>query len=341
MDPRLGLALLQRDPLQHLIQVVEHAEQLGYTNFWYGNEKFYRDPWVGLAVAAQHSTQIRLGTFIQDPYTLHPALTAVAIATLDELSQGRAVLLLGAGGGGGQPLDYQRYKPVVALREAIQVIRQLFNGDKVHFEGEIVRFLGGNLHFPVRADIPICVASRGNMVLRMAGEIADGVMIATYATPRGVEHALKRIDLGLERSGRSRSDIRLISRVDTWIDRDRQLAREAVRKMVAGFITTSYPDMGFVKAVGLELSSELQAVLAKKDREYSHANAHLVPDEVIDAFAWTGTVEDVARQIAGVVQLGISEITVLLHPPEGKNELETMRLLAQEVMPLVEEMGNN
>jgi 5,10-methylenetetrahydromethanopterin reductase len=172
----------------------------------------------------------------------------------------------------------------------------------------------------------------------MAGEMADGVMIATYATPRGVRHALGRIDEGLGRAGRTRRDVRLISRVDTCIDPDRGRARDAVRRVLAGFLTTSYPDMGFVRAVGLDLSPALQAVLARKDREHSHAHAHLVPDEVVDAFAWTGSVEEIARQIAAVVELGIRDITVLLHPPPGSDERDGMRVLAEQVRPLVIEM---
>jgi alkanesulfonate monooxygenase SsuD/methylene tetrahydromethanopterin reductase-like flavin-dependent oxidoreductase (luciferase family) len=96
--------------------------------------------------------------------------------------------------------------------------------------------------------------------------------------------------------------------------------------------------MGFVRAVGLELSPELQAVLAKKDREHSHAHAHLVPDEVVDAFTWTGSAEEVARQIAAVVELGIREVTVLLLPPAGGDERDGMRVLAEKVRPLVIEM---
>jgi alkanesulfonate monooxygenase SsuD/methylene tetrahydromethanopterin reductase-like flavin-dependent oxidoreductase (luciferase family) len=63
-----------------------------------------------------------------------------------------------------------------------------------------------------------------------------------------------------------------------------------------------------------------------------------VPDEVVDAFTWTGSVEDVARQIAAVVELGIRDVTVLLHPPPGSDERDGMRALAAEVRPLVMEM---
>ena len=98
MRINLDLALLQMYPPAQLERVVRQCEDLGYRAFRYGNEKYFRDPWIGLTLAAQASSRLRLSTFIQDPFTLHPALTAVAIATLDELSGGRAELVLGPAG---------------------------------------------------------------------------------------------------------------------------------------------------------------------------------------------------------------------------------------------------
>ena len=180
---RLGLGLLQDYPPDELIRIVRTTEDAGYHTFWYGNEKYFRDPYIGLALAAVNTSRLQLGTFIADPYTAHPALTAVSIATLDELSHGRAILLIGAGGGGGAGLGYTRTRPAVAIRESIHVIRGLLAGERVTFEGQVIRFIDGQLDFAARADLPVYVASRGDLVLSMAGEVADGVMIATYATP--------------------------------------------------------------------------------------------------------------------------------------------------------------
>ena len=80
MHINFDLALLQMYPPEQLIRVVQLCERLGYRTFRYGNEKYFRDPWIGLAVAAEHTRALRLSTFVQDPFTLHPALTAVAIA---------------------------------------------------------------------------------------------------------------------------------------------------------------------------------------------------------------------------------------------------------------------
>jgi 5,10-methylenetetrahydromethanopterin reductase len=339
MRINLDLALLQMYPPAQLERIVRQCEDLGYRAFRYGNEKYFRDPWIGLTLAAQASSRLRLSTFIQDPYTLHPALTAVAIATLDELSGGRAELVLGAGGGGGGALGYQRLRPARAIRETIDVVRGMLRGERVDYAGEVVRFGGGRLNFPARPDIPIVVATRGNLVLRIAGEHADGVMIATYATPIGVEHALAQVDQGLARAGRTRADISINSRVDAWVDRDPRVAQAALRPMIAGFLTTSYPDKNFVHVVGQEISPALDAVLAKKDRDHSWANAHLVSDELLAQFCWAGTPEQVAEQIAAVVRLGITDVTVVLHPPHDappSDVEEVIRSFAEDVRPMVE-----
>jgi 5,10-methylenetetrahydromethanopterin reductase len=316
---RLGLGLLQEYPPDRLAAIVRLTEQAGYHTVWYGNEKYFRDPYIGLAVAALNSSVLKLGTFVADPYTAHPALTAVSIATLDELCGGRAILLLGAGGGGGTGLGYVRRKPAQALREAIQVIRGLLRGERVTLEGEVVRFSNGKLSFPSRADLPIYVASRGNLVLSMAGEAADGVMIATYAEPAGVRHALSRIELGARKAARRVQDLRVISRVDAWIDdRDPGAARDAVRPMVARFMTTSYPDTRFVEAVGASIPPPLLEVMRQKDRELATRSGHLVTDQLLDAFTWAGTAEQVAARARAVMALGIEDITICLHPPEGQ-----------------------
>src|SRR5688500_3233121 len=110
------------------------AEAEGYADFWYSDEKFYRDPWVGLTLAALESRAIRLGPGVTEPYARHPARLAMAIASLDEVAGGRAVLGIGAGGTGFPPMGIERRKPAVALREAVAVIRALLAGETVTYE---------------------------------------------------------------------------------------------------------------------------------------------------------------------------------------------------------------
>lgn len=339
MNFRLGVGLLQDYKPSELIVLVRMIEALGYDDLWYANEKFYRDPWIGLTIAALHSQRLRLGTFIADPYTQHPALIAVAIASLAEVAPERVVLLMGASGAGARPLGYGRHKPAIAIREAVELIRRLLRGEYVHFEGEVIHFDGARLSFETRSDIPIYVASRGDLTLKMGGEVADGVMIATYATPDGLQHGLNRVRAGAEKSGRNVKELEILTRVDVCIHPDRRVALDAVRPMVARMMGSSYPDKRFVHQMDLEIPRELERVLAKKDHALTTQAAHLVPDEIVEAYTWAGTASEVAARVASIVRIGINNITFLAHPyDQDVGIVPIIKAFAEEVRPQVNEM---
>ncbi len=337
-DIKLGMGLhwLEEQSYDDLVAQIEEAEALGYDQIWVSNEKFFHDMYVVASVVAEHTTRVRIGTFVADPYTHHPALTAMAAGTLDKISGGRAILGMGAGGTGFPVLGIKRTRPAAAIKEAVEVIRALWRGETVDYHGEVIHCSNGRLNFRARHDIPVTVASRGNLVLGTGGEVADSVMIATYAEPVGIQHALSMVEKGAQRSGRSIDDITIISRVDACISSDRRAAYDAVKPMVGVFLWTSYPDREFVRRVGLQVPPELEAIIAKRDYNLMAPNAHLIPDEFVDKFCWAGTPEEVADKVVAVVRMGIEHITFLPHPTEGGSTLETMREFARTVKPLVD-----
>jgi 5,10-methylenetetrahydromethanopterin reductase len=142
MDIKLGVGIhwLTRDlSYRDLANHVEEVEDLGYEQLWVSNEKFFHDMYVMATVAAEHTSKVKIGTFVADPYTHHPALTAMAVGSLDEVSDGRAILGMGAGGTGFPVMGIKRTKPALAIKEAVHVIRRLWAGDTVDFEGEIIK----------------------------------------------------------------------------------------------------------------------------------------------------------------------------------------------------------
>src|SRR5438093_3166722 len=94
---RTGLLLLPSRPASELSDLAARAEALGYDDFWLADERFFREVYALLALAATRTRRIRLGPCVTDPFSRHPALTTMAIATLDEISGGRAILVFGAG----------------------------------------------------------------------------------------------------------------------------------------------------------------------------------------------------------------------------------------------------
>jgi 5,10-methylenetetrahydromethanopterin reductase len=342
MSIKLGTSVFWADaPFDEIVKLIELCEELGYDYIWIPNEKFFHEMYVTATVAALRTKLPKIGTFIADPYTYHPALTSISIATLDDVSGGRAILGIGAGGTGFPAMGIERRKPATAIKETIQIIRGLLRGETVTFEGEVRNIKAGRLNFKPRADIPIIVASRGDSILRVAGEVADGAMIATYAEPVGVRFAMSLVEKGAKQAGRDPREVTIISRVDACISKDRRQAIEAVKPMIGVFLWTSYPDRQFVHRVGLEVPAELEKIIAKRDYNLMAEYAHLIPDEFADKFCWAGTAEDVAQKVAAITKLGIDHITFNPLPPKGGDVVETIREFAKTVKPLVEEMTSN
>lgn len=335
MKIRTGVGVWFYEPMPRVVELARQSEAWGYDHVWYPNHKLHRDLYVGLTAAAMATERIQVGTFIADLYSLHPALVAAAAGTIDELSGGRVILTLATGGANFKEVGLARTRPVKTMAEGVEIIRRLFRGETVSFEGEIFRTDAARLQFPVRADLPIWIATRGDRMFELAGRVADGVMIATYATPPGVRHALGLIRKGAASAGRRMEEITLMTRVDMCVGPSSREAREAVKPMIAMFLMGSYPDQGYIRHAGLTVPEPLEAMMRQKNEALALASGHLVPDEFVDAFTWAGTPEEVARQVAAVVELGIPEVCILPQPPRGQPVDPIMRSFIEDVMPRV------
>ena len=328
-----GVGCWQTHVLGDLVADLQAVEEAGLDYFWYGNEKLHADMWLGLAAAALNSKRVKLGTFIADPYTVHPAITAAMIGTLDHYSDGRAVLVLGAGGSGLHELGLERHKPVRTMEDAVTAIRDLLAGRRVVRDGPVFG-ADAQLHFPVRSDVPIWIATRGEKMLELAGRVADGVMFGTIARSEDLAEAIEHVQTGAEAVGRSLDDVTLCARVDVVVDEDRNAARDALRAFVAGVLSASFPDRGFVERAGLQVPDDLEEICASKDLRLAWSSGHLVPDEFVDAFTWAGTPEHVAERVAAAVELGIENITVVFHQGAGPTPAQ-IRGFAETVIPRV------
>jgi alkanesulfonate monooxygenase SsuD/methylene tetrahydromethanopterin reductase-like flavin-dependent oxidoreductase (luciferase family) len=137
------------------------------------------------------------------------------------------------------------------------------------------------------------------------------------------------------------SDLTLISRVDGWVDEDPARARDALRPMIARLLASSHPDRSFVDAVGVEIPRELSAVIQERNRDRAQAAAHLVTDELVDAFSWAGTGEDVLRRVAAIGELGVSHVTFVPHPPPGETVEDGIRAFARGVIEPLRRGGSD
>lgn len=334
--PPIGVLLAADYTSAELVRLGVLAEELGYDRFWYVDVRLQRECYIGLASIAMRTERIELATGVTDPYSRHPAITAAAIATLDELSKGRAVLGLGLGGAGFRELGLEKKLPVAALRESITMIRGLLQGEKVTQNGKVVSLANGRLDFkPVRGKVPIYIATQGERISRLSGELADGVLIANTVSQPGVEFYVQQVADGAAKAGRSMRDIDINLRWEICISRDEAAAIGAMRRRLTQRMINGYPHWGFLKTLGVSVPESFAAIAAKKDPALLNAAIEALPMDVFNASMLAGGPERVAALIAPLLRREVTGITIRPHACPGTTVEDVMRAFIKDVMPLV------
>ncbi len=341
---QFSIASLGEEPAHRFVPFVQLCEQLGYDSFTHADEKWTRDVWVRLALAAAGTSRIGLGITVTDPYTRHPALTAQAGATLGEASRGRLRIMLGAGSHFETMPGYASVRPAVGIRESIEVMRGLWSNERITVDGEVIRFTAGTLDFQLRPqDAPsVWVAGRGPQILATGGAVADGVLIGSFATPSGVAWAKEEIARGLQRAGRTWDDIRLASWLYVSIlEHADDPIPDGVRRGVSHALWSSRAIVtGLLEGIDLgEGSDEFRTFLRDAPHEWSPPVMaelrRLIPRGAFDVLSLCGTAEQVATRIKALEGEGISEI-VAWPFPAGDLDVEDFAIqFAHEVFPRV------
>ena len=173
---RTGIHIVPTMPVNQVIDLAREAENLGYDYCLIADEGFMPDAYVSLGATARQTDRIKLGP-VTNGYTRHPAVTASALATLNELAGGRAVATIVAGGSMVlPPMGIAREAPLTVVKETIEIMRQLWTGKSISWQGQRFR-LDSAQSTMGQQDIPIWLAGRGPKMLALAGAQADGVVL--------------------------------------------------------------------------------------------------------------------------------------------------------------------
>ena len=171
-----GVHIVPLMPAGDVISVALEAERLGYDYCLVADEGLHPDVYACLGAIASATDRITLGV-LTNGYTRHPAVTAAAAATVNELSGGRLVVTLLAGGSMVlSPMGIERARPARVVADALQALRLLWSGEEVTWRGETCSLDRARLGLGPQS-IPIWIASRGPRLLELAGQQADGVVL--------------------------------------------------------------------------------------------------------------------------------------------------------------------
>lgn len=326
------------------IRIAKRIEQSGFSSFWYPDEKFFRDCYVALTLVAKETSKIRLGPCVTDPFSHHPMQTSVSIGSLAEAAPNRVVLGIGAGGRGLREIGYQMEKPAVAIRESIEIIRKLLAGESVTYSGRTKSIDNLPLDFPTPYKIPIMIGTgHGPLIQRLAGEVADIVLLANLCSTEAIAKGLENVEKGAKKAGRSISSLELIARVDVSVNADRKKAQSAVAPKILSALRSSYPGLEYLGILpDFDVPSRLIQVLQKKDHKtkkfYSDPqnSAPLIPETLYENLAIAGTPSEVALKIREISSSKIfTEITIAVVPQQGESLYQAYDDFIEKVMPLV------
>ncbi|HEY6781350.1 MAG TPA: LLM class flavin-dependent oxidoreductase [Thermoleophilaceae bacterium] len=236
----LGSFIAAGRSLETALQRVELAERLGYESV-YVTHIAARDSVTTLMAYAARTERVRLGTGVLPIYSRTPVATAQSYATLDEFSAGRAVIGLGVShrpvveGWYGQTID----KPVREMREYVGIVRAILRGEDPP-RGE--RFASGFhfMRYEARADLPIYVAALSPGMLRLAGELADGVMLWLCNPDYIRDVVVPTVAEGRAKAGKTLDGFDIVAAVPAAVSAEPDTARAQLRQELIPYFSLPF-----------------------------------------------------------------------------------------------------
>lgn len=297
------------------------------------------EAWTILTAAAMVTKRVHLGTCVTDPHRYHPAVLAQRLATIDQVSGGRVILGLGAGVAYDlEPFGIEWNKPVSRIVEAVKLMRRLWAGEKISYEGEFWKFKDASLQIkPIQSQVPIYFAANSPRTLRLTGELADGWLPETLS-PELYKKRLKLIEEAARKVGRASGDIDPGLLARTSIADKAEDAYKRLDEVKYILMFSPYKEVLEEAGYEVELPKELSSLCYPKwfpTNEWKQKITRyqeLVPTEAAIEFSIAGTAHDCVDKIDEYVKAGAKHF-ILLDAGNYKDQSKVRELYRQEILP--------
>jgi probable F420-dependent oxidoreductase len=330
---QFGFTLKPDHSVERTLDLTRRAEAAGFDYGWlFDSHVLWREPYPLLTLMAAATTRLRLGTCVTNPATREPSVTASALATLDEISDGRMDLGIGRGDSARRVLG----KPpttLATLEEAIGVIRDLVEGRSIEYEGTELA-----LPWTGHWRLPVWIAGYGPLALKMTGRIADGVILQ-LADPDLVAWFVAQVRAAAVAAGREPDAVKVQAAAPADFGSLAE-CRERTRWFPA-LVSNHVVDL-----VNRYPREELPPALTGyvQDRtgyDYLHhaevgsSNAAFVGDEVTDRFCVLGSVEQHIAKLRRLAAAGVDQFNIYLMNGDEESVLETY---GREIIPVLRDV---
>ncbi len=324
----LGILFTPPKPSE-VAALAQASERAGFSLLALGDsQSLFREAYISLTVAAMSTTSIRIATGVSNLVTRHPAVIASAAATLSEVSTGRFILGLGTGDSSLYNLGLTGVSRQ-QLSDGVETVRRLLRGETCTFQDHEIHVRWADHH------VPVYISAEGPKVLRLAGQIADGVIVGAGLLPEVVRGSLALIEQGAADAGRAMQDI------DVWFFAKSNIADtvdEAVQGIKMALAASANHAFRFHRD-GKWLPDELKPAVEQLLRRYrpseheqigDTANARLtdelgLTDYLRDRFAVAGTPDTVSDRLEALGEVGVKKLLLAGITPDPAGFVDRWR----------------
>ncbi len=321
---KVALYLQDAHDLREGLEYVRYAEEKGFEAVWQAESRLVRDAIVPMAAYAAVSERIKIGSGVINNWTRNIGLLAATFLTLDDLAPNRMICGIGAW---WDPLarnvGIERRKPLLAMRETVDVLRRLLAMERVTFHGEFhhvdeieLDVVHGRTE---PRNVPIYIGATGPKMMELTGEIADGVVLNYCVPPEYNDQAIERLEAGAKRAGRSLDDVDRPQLVVCSVDPDREAALDTSRELLTQYLAQQ-PHIAKASGVSQDVVTEIQSILGwPATHEQIQRAKHLVPDELLARITASGTPDEARVKVQEYIDHGATY--PILYPVGGDVKL--------------------
>lgn len=320
---KVSLRLNNDVPASELIEVARLAELHGFDQLWVSNDLFLRSAPALLGRLSAHTERLQLGTGILNPHTMHTSEIAMFAATMQELTDGR--FLLGIGAGAAEFLGWvglERPRPLSATRRALVELHAALHGEQPPGwdSAAYLRFSA--------TPAPVYVGAMGPKMLALAGELADGALPLLYPPEHYAESAAQ-IAAGAQKAGRDPDALDVAACFWVSVHDDPATAARPLAEKIAYYGASFSPVLLDQAGVSLPELVAIQALVSQG--RLDEAVARVTPDML--ALGIAGDADEVVRRCQGLLGQGARHLS--FGPPLGPDRLAAIELLGSQVLPRI------
>lgn len=327
--PRIGLRLDGSIPPQQCVELAVAADKAGLSGVWFAENAFARGIWPSAAACAVATSRVHIHAGVFNPFNRHPTMMAMEVGALDELSNGRASISLGAGIiAASSKMGIDAEKPLPALRDTLTILRALLNGEDVNYIGQRFSAREIKLDYKPRPGIPIFLAGRGNLTIKLAGEAADGLLVSNMCSAgyAGRSAELMRSARIRTTAGSSGSVIQYMPCIVKRSSLEAaQEAKRIVGEMVPRFwaLGQKIPSAKDALLFGTGISED-ELAIAAKEIGGGRDPVDVLDERYIGSFAIYGTPEECLALAGCYKAAGVDELALTFNGPSAHHEISAI-----------------